>query len=275
MTIHEASRLTGVSCDMIRHYEKLGLLKPRRNQNRYRDFSTEDLNRIVLIKGYSNLGIELKYLKTAIDSDGVALLAQKLRSRLEELQLYLRTLEAEIAMGRSLLRSYVDMGNGYSIAPVTVRFLYPRDEKEPEFYRRCLEISEAGGVYHYYYRLTLDQPTLDQPLGQPSVQPASPSGKPSNSRRPRAQSGLLLYSPLPLGPEEGEFMSAHLVYRVSMLRDHTQYITMDDLAEHFERISSLGYTAVPDVLMYQTAEFQQENRRLYLVCVEIPLKQTD
>lgn len=70
-------------------------------------------------------------------------------------------------------------------------------------------------------------------------------------------------------------MSAHLVYRVSMLRDHTQYITMDDLAEHFERISSLGYTAVPDVLMYQTAEFQQENRRLYLVCVEIPLKQTD
>lgn len=192
---------------MIRHYEKLGLLKPRRNQNRYRDFSTEDLNRIVLIKGYSNLGIELKYLKTAIDSDGVALLAQKLRSRLEELQLYLRTLEAEIAMGRSLLRSYEDMGNGYSIAPVTDRFLYPRDEKEPgnftaavwKFRRRAESTTIITG-----------SPSISPPSISLSASPlssrASPSGKPSNSRRPRAQSGLLLYSPLPLGPEEGEFM---------------------------------------------------------------------
>ncbi len=257
MTIHEASRLTGVSCDMIRHYEKLGLLKPQRSQNRYRDFSAEDLNRIVLIKGYSNLGIELKYLKTALASDGAALLARKLRSRLEELQSYLLTLEAEISMGSNLLHYYEDMeqGNSYSISPVPERFLYPRDEAGQEFYHRCLQILEAGGVYHYYYRIS----------GQTNEEQTDPQ------QAPRTQTGLLLYPPLPPSLEEGEFLPSRLVYRTSMLRDHIQYITLEDLAEHFKRIRELGYTPGMDILMYQTAEFQQDNQRLYLVCIEIPL----
>ena len=61
MNIKEASRLTGISKDMLRHYEKLGILSPGRNSlNRYRDYSETDINNAVMVRQYSSLGIPLK-----------------------------------------------------------------------------------------------------------------------------------------------------------------------------------------------------------------------
>ena len=47
MQIGEASRLTGVSTKMIRHYEAIGLIPDadRRSSN-YRDYDAEDVHRV-------------------------------------------------------------------------------------------------------------------------------------------------------------------------------------------------------------------------------------
>ena len=61
MNIKNASILTGVSDQMIRYYEKLGLINPKRNKNNnYRDYQQADINNIVMIKQYSELGLSLK-----------------------------------------------------------------------------------------------------------------------------------------------------------------------------------------------------------------------
>ena len=54
MNIQEASIATGISKDMIRFYEKKGLLHPSRNpENHYRDYSMGDIHILVTIKFYS------------------------------------------------------------------------------------------------------------------------------------------------------------------------------------------------------------------------------
>ena len=68
MNINETSELTGLSKDMIRFYEKQGLIYPRRNnENNYRSYDQTDLNLLVLIKQYSALGIELKVIQSLIN----------------------------------------------------------------------------------------------------------------------------------------------------------------------------------------------------------------
>lgn len=53
MRIGEIAKLSDLSVDMIRFYEKKGLLDPlliRRGQNNYRDYSEACLERLMLIK---------------------------------------------------------------------------------------------------------------------------------------------------------------------------------------------------------------------------------
>ena len=60
MKINDASRTSGLSRDMIRYYEKLGLICPKRLSNGYRDYSDDDLYLLTVIKYLSNLGVPLK-----------------------------------------------------------------------------------------------------------------------------------------------------------------------------------------------------------------------
>lgn len=48
MNIQEASKQTGISKDMIRFYEKKGLIHPKRSENHYRDYSIHDLHLLIL-----------------------------------------------------------------------------------------------------------------------------------------------------------------------------------------------------------------------------------
>ncbi|MFW7394469.1 MerR family DNA-binding transcriptional regulator, partial [Vagococcus fluvialis] len=44
MKIKDIANLAEISKESIRYYESLGLLKPVRNQNGYREYSESDLN---------------------------------------------------------------------------------------------------------------------------------------------------------------------------------------------------------------------------------------
>lgn len=79
MNIKVASKLTGVSEHMLRHYEKKGLVTPNRNkENNYRDYTQENINTIVMIKQYSELGISLKSIYNFIHEEDTASFTKEL-----------------------------------------------------------------------------------------------------------------------------------------------------------------------------------------------------
>jgi DNA-binding transcriptional MerR regulator len=63
----EMARLSGVSTDTLRHYERLGLLpKPPRTRGGYRDYSAQSLERVRLIRRALGVGFSLPELMTVL-----------------------------------------------------------------------------------------------------------------------------------------------------------------------------------------------------------------
>lgn len=64
MQIGEASKATGVSAKMIRHYEAIGLIPSadRRSSN-YRDYDGQDLHRLGFIRRARDLGFSIEEIR--------------------------------------------------------------------------------------------------------------------------------------------------------------------------------------------------------------------
>jgi len=60
ITVKELAKRTGVTPDTVRHYVRIGLLKPRRNPgNRYKLFADADVRRLHFIRQAKSLGYTL------------------------------------------------------------------------------------------------------------------------------------------------------------------------------------------------------------------------
>ncbi|SHH73187.1 DNA-binding transcriptional regulator, MerR family [Sporobacter termitidis DSM 10068] len=58
----------GLTRETIRHYEKIGLLKPRQNKdNNYREFSTYDFTRLLIVDFYKKRGLTLSEIHQIIE----------------------------------------------------------------------------------------------------------------------------------------------------------------------------------------------------------------
>ncbi len=61
MTVSELARTFGISPDAVRHYTRIGLLHPKRNQsNQYREYDSADVRRLHLLIGAKQLGFRLR-----------------------------------------------------------------------------------------------------------------------------------------------------------------------------------------------------------------------
>ena len=89
MNIGQASKASGVSERMIRHYEKIGLV-PRalRRDSGYRDYSDADVNRLRFIANARDLGFPFRVVRVKSSSlagsnrSGPALLTTTLTARM-------------------------------------------------------------------------------------------------------------------------------------------------------------------------------------------------
>lgn len=64
LTVHELANDTGVTSDTIRHYTRIGLLRPERNKhNGYKLFKSSDRQRVQFIRQAKNLGFTLKEIQ--------------------------------------------------------------------------------------------------------------------------------------------------------------------------------------------------------------------
>ena len=67
MRIGEVSRMSGVSVRMLRHYDTLGLVRPRaRTATGYRDYADADLRRILRVEALRSLGMGLAEVAEAL-----------------------------------------------------------------------------------------------------------------------------------------------------------------------------------------------------------------
>ena len=96
MKINDASRATGVSRDMIRFYEKQGLVCPARLPNGYRDYSDDDLYLLTVIRYLSNLGVPLRVISKAFESGETDLLVGNLKDEISRLKGQVAAKNAEV-----------------------------------------------------------------------------------------------------------------------------------------------------------------------------------
>ncbi len=133
MNIKEASLITGISRDMLRHYEKLGIIAPVHNpKNGYRDYSITDLNNAVMVKQYNHLGLSLQTL-SKLSRHG------NINTALSEFEQSITQLETELEFSQSKLAIIRDLHDLFSlmeqddisesgIRPVT--YYYPRVKED-------------------------------------------------------------------------------------------------------------------------------------------------
>lgn len=68
--VREFALLSGVTVRALHHYDRLGLLRPRRSHNGYRAYGEQDLARLEQIVALKFVGIPLRRIKTLLDRDG-------------------------------------------------------------------------------------------------------------------------------------------------------------------------------------------------------------
>ncbi len=71
--IHEFAELAGVTVKTLYHYDRLGLLQPKRRQAGYRIYAEQDLDRLEQIVALKFLGVPLKQIKAVLERAAPAL----------------------------------------------------------------------------------------------------------------------------------------------------------------------------------------------------------
>ena len=89
--IGEIAELVGVSKDTLRIYEEQGLLHPDRDENGFRRYGEDELNKLISIRFYRESAFPMKELKELMSRDGcpdkLELLERQIRTeRMEELR---------------------------------------------------------------------------------------------------------------------------------------------------------------------------------------------
>jgi len=100
MLISELAQRTGVSVHALRHYERMGLLRPRRLANGYRDYALQARREVVFIAMSRALGFGLpriaEYLRAwRAGRIGPAELADAMHERAREIDAQIAALQAQ------------------------------------------------------------------------------------------------------------------------------------------------------------------------------------
>ncbi|BCJ93932.1 MerR family transcriptional regulator [Anaerocolumna cellulosilytica] len=69
--INEISKLYGIGTDSLRYYEKVGVLKPRRDKNDYRLYSLKDIYKLNVIRDLRQLGFSMQQIKEYLDCQSI------------------------------------------------------------------------------------------------------------------------------------------------------------------------------------------------------------
>ena len=66
MNISDAARASGLPAKTIRYYEEIGLIRPARGPNGYRDFSDQDAHKLAFLGRARSLGFSIEECRTLL-----------------------------------------------------------------------------------------------------------------------------------------------------------------------------------------------------------------
>jgi DNA-binding transcriptional MerR regulator len=107
----ELARLSGVSADTLRHYERKGLLRPGRAPNGYREYFRHSVERVRLIRASLAIGFKLDDLARVLkirDAGGAPCrqVRELAAAKLDELEALVRDLTAMRDEMRGLIKDW-------------------------------------------------------------------------------------------------------------------------------------------------------------------------
>src|SRR3954447_22661428 len=105
--VHEFAALTGVTVRALHHYDRLGLLRPRRTDSGYRLYGAQELERLEQIVALKFIGIPLKQIKAILDRNAADLF-QALRLQRTVLEGKRRLLDSAIQAIRTAEQSFAE-----------------------------------------------------------------------------------------------------------------------------------------------------------------------
>ena len=121
--IKQVSELSGVSVRTLHHYDNIGLLIPKKDENGYRYYSEKDLSYLQTILYYKYLGFSLKEIKTLMQQNEEELLPHLkkqlnlMQNEKEKLLTLIDTLEKTIlSTERKIRMSSEEKFKGFSVS---------------------------------------------------------------------------------------------------------------------------------------------------------------
>lgn len=70
--INEISKMYNIGVDSIRYYEEIGILHPKRAENGYRQYTTNDIHRLNIIRDLRSLGFSMPSIKEYLEQQSIA-----------------------------------------------------------------------------------------------------------------------------------------------------------------------------------------------------------
>ena len=246
MNIREASYLTGISKDMLRYYEKIGILSPGRNpDNQYRDYTLKDINDAVMIRQYSSLGLSLKSLAGLSKTGGAEAVQHQLQKTMNQLETELEWMRAKLENARdfSFLFSMLARNTACDTGFRPETYYYRRPEKDFMF-----EGMNAGlnGAFRMVFRIPSEAVELET---YPTDQGFLAMQKIKGSRLPF------------------ERIPAHHYWRTIIEEEQDGVMNREKLRPVLQCMSKDGYLLRGPVFLYQIMSGTPE-RPVKLVCVE-------
>ena len=254
MNIKKASLLTGVSDQMLRYYEHLGIVRPKRNaKNNYRDYAESDINTIVMAKQYNELGLSLKTIAALVKEGDSQQAVQEIDQAVDQLRL-----DAEWSMARltnalhfqKLIR-LLHSGASSLVGVCPKSYFYPRhDEDVMMLYKTLYHSAGAGKTV---FRIAHDQVKAEV---YPRVQ--------------GMHSTKLLDAPL----AEVIEIPTHRYWQTIRRVPSNQIINYQELAPVLEQMEREGYSLAGDIFLYQIASTDVHKEQIY-ICIECDIGRID
>ena len=134
--IGEVARILGISTDLIRYYEKKGVVKPKKNRsNRYRYYDVWDVNLLIDCIWYKKMGFGIEEIGRMSNVESHDDLVARLSARSGEISESMRYQELLLARMRSLTDSIVRVKGGVGVCDLRTNreFLYYLNRKNEIF----------------------------------------------------------------------------------------------------------------------------------------------
>lgn len=142
--IGEIAEQLGVTTKTLRHYEKIGLIEPRRSDNGYRLYSADDVDRLQRIRQLQAFGLSLRQIKAIFTrgEDDSSLWQAAMQTLLEEVEEQIELLEQR----RELISKLLERGEEIPEALEEPEFMPPALKLAQEYLDQLLADTAPDGI---------------------------------------------------------------------------------------------------------------------------------